>query len=144
LRYRPSYFYRQSGVIPYRVVDGEVEILLITSRRKGRWIIPKGVIELWSSASDSACKEAYEEAGIKGRPSRSPIGEYRYNKWGGVCVVQVFLLEVETMLETWPEKSTRQRQWMTIAEAARSVAEPELQRLILKVSEVDIQSRIES
>jgi 8-oxo-dGTP pyrophosphatase MutT (NUDIX family) len=141
LRYRPSYFYRQSGVIPYRAVDGEVEILLITSRRKGRWIIPKGVVEPWSSACESACKEAYEEAGIKGRVSRAPLGEYRYRKWGGVCTVQVFLLEVETMLETWPEKSTRRRQWMTISEAARSVDELELQRLILKVSEVEIQAQ---
>lgn len=141
MRYRPSYFYRQSGVIPYRVVDGEVEILLITSRRKGRWIIPKGVIEPGSSASESACKEAYEEAGIKGRASHLPLGEYRYRKWGGVCVVQVFLLEVETILETWPEKSVRRRQWMTISEAAQSVAEPELQRIILKVGEVEVQTQ---
>lgn len=115
--------------------------MLITSRRKGRWIIPKGVIELRSSASESACKEAYEEAGIKGRASRAPLGEYQYNKWGGVCTVQVLLLEVETMLETWPEKSIRRRQWMTISEAARSVEEPELQRLILKVSEAEIQEQ---
>lgn len=141
MRYRPSFFYRQSGVIPYRVVDGEIEILLITSRRKGRWGIPKGVIKLWSSASESACQEAYEEAGIRGRASLAPLGEYRYKKWGGVCVVQVFALEIETILETWPEKSRRRRQWMTIAQAAQSVEEPELQRLILKVPEAGIQTQ---
>ena len=42
---KSDYFCRQSGVIPYRVRKGNLEILLITSRRERRWIIPKGIIE---------------------------------------------------------------------------------------------------
>ncbi len=133
MRSRPWWFYQQSGVIPYRVAEGETKVLLITSRRRARWIIPKGVIDPGSTAGESASKEAYEEAGIRGSLSPAPIGEYRYEKWGGTCTVKLFLLEVETVLEAWPEASIRERRWMTVEAAAAAVEEPELQDLILKV-----------
>jgi 8-oxo-dGTP pyrophosphatase MutT (NUDIX family) len=132
----PPWFYNQSAVIPYRIVHAETEILLITSRRRKRWIIPKGVIDPGTSAGESAAKEAYEEAGIRGRLSDAAVGEYRYEKWGGICTVKVFLLEVQSVLDTWPEASTRQRQWLTATDAARLVKEPELQSLILKVPDL--------
>ena len=132
----PPWFYHQSGVIPYRIIHQELEVLLITSRRRKHWIIPKGVIDPGSNAQESAAKEAYEEAGIRGRMSDTPVGEYQYEKWGGICTVKVFLLEVETVLDEWPEASTRQRQWLTVKDAARTVKEPELQSLILKVPDL--------
>jgi 8-oxo-dGTP pyrophosphatase MutT (NUDIX family) len=133
MRSRPWWFYQQSGVIPYRVIQGETEVLLITSRRRARWIIPKGVIDPGSTAGESALKEAYEEAGIRGSLSPDPIGEYSYEKWGGTCTVKLFLLNVHTVLEAWPEASIRERRWMTVEAAAAAVEEPELQDLILKV-----------
>lgn len=139
MRSRPPWFYRQSGVIPYRVMAGQdIEVLLITSRRRSRWIIPKGVIDLGANAGDSASKEAYEEAGIRGKLSSEPVGEYQYKKWGGVCTVKVYLLEVLTVLETWPESSTRQRQWMTVEAAAESVEEADLRQLILKLPDLSL------
>lgn len=128
---KPAWFYQQSGVIPYRVVDGRFEILLITSRHRGRWIIPKGIIEPGFTPAASAQKEAREEAGIVGSVSVSPLGAYQYEKWGGTCIVQVFALEVHTLWDTWPEASVRQRQWMALDAAAHAVREPELQQLIL-------------
>jgi phosphohistidine phosphatase len=128
---KPAWFYRQSGVIPYRIADGSFEILLITSRHRGRWIIPKGIIEPGWTPTASAQKEAGEEAGILGSISAAPVGEYQYPKWGGECTVQVFALEVHTMWDTWPEAAARKRQWMTLDDAAHAVREPELQQLIL-------------
>jgi phosphohistidine phosphatase len=138
MRSRPSWFYKQSGVIPYRIVDDRVEVLLITSRRRGRWIIPKGIIDPGTTAAESAAKEAYEEAGIRGDISSAPIGTYRYEKWGGECLVEVFLLKVHTELETWPEADARQRRWMSITDAARTIEEPQLQELILAVPELKL------
>ena len=135
MRSKPAWFYQQSGVIPYRVVDGSFEILLITSRRRGRWIIPKGIVELELTAAESACKEAAEEAGVVGSVSAAPVGEYQYQKWGGECTVQVFALEVHTVSDTWPEATTRERQWMPLDDAAQAVREPELQQLILTLPE---------
>ncbi len=138
MRSKPSWFYQQSGVIPYRVADDHVEVLLITSRRRGRWIIPKGIVDPGKTAAESAAKEAYEEAGIHGDISSAPIGTYRYDKWGGECRVEVFLLKVDTELEAWPEASVRQRRWMTITDAAHAIEEPQLQELILAVPELKL------
>ena len=87
---KPKWFYDQSGVIPYRVENGQIQLMVITSRGRKRWIIPKGVIEKDLSPAESAVKEAFEEAGIRGRVSEIPLGEYQYQKWGGTCTVQVF------------------------------------------------------
>jgi 8-oxo-dGTP pyrophosphatase MutT (NUDIX family) len=129
---------KQSAVIPYQRVpapDG-LKILLITSMRRRRWVIPKGIIEPNLSPAASAVKEAYEEAGIKGDVSGAPIGRYTYSKWGGTCVVSVFLLEVRTILEVWPEAAVRQRRWLPVHAAAQAVAEPDLREMILAVPEL--------
>jgi phosphohistidine phosphatase len=135
MKYRPGWFYQQAGVIPYRVTERGCEVLLITSRR-GRWIIPKGVIDPGMTPQEAARQEAYEEAGVAGAISDEPLGEYRYHKWGGVCTVQVFALAVQTVLDTWPEASARQRRWLAPADAARAVDKPQLRPLILTVAEM--------
>jgi len=127
----PQWFYRQPGVIPCRVVNEEIEVLLITSRSGKRWIIPKGVVEPGMSPAESAAKEALEEAGVEGEISAAPSGEYEYPKWGGVCKVEVYLLKVTTIHPEWPEKYFRERRWVSAEEAARLVREPELKNLFL-------------
>lgn len=125
----PAHFYTQSAVIPYRQVQGRFEVLLITSRKKKRWVIPKGVMEPELSAADSATKEALEEAGIRGSVSASPIGNYAYDKWGGTCTVQVHTMSVHEILDEWQE-SYRDREWVSIEEAVARVREPDLKQLI--------------
>ena len=120
----------QSGVIPWRTADGRIDILLISSRAQHHWVIPKGVIELGLSPNESAAKEAYEEAGVGGAVSMEPLGIYRYPKWGGICEVQVFPMEVNTVLEDWPEKNFRQREWLDIDRAIDRVQEEELKDLL--------------
>lgn len=135
MRTRPWFFYKQSAVIPYRVTDGRLEVLLITSRSGRRWIVPKGVIDPGRTAGESATNEAFEEAGVLGQISDAPIGDYEYEKWGGTCRVQLFLLRVETVLDDWPERDARRRQWMEATEAAELVREEELKRLILSIKD---------
>ncbi len=118
----PEYYFIQSAVIPYRLNQGGIEVLLIGSRKNKRWVVPKGVKEPGLSASSSAAHEALEEAGIEGRVSSHPIGRYRYRKWGGVCEVEVFAMEVERVHEHWLE-SHRRRQWVSIEQAAQCVRE---------------------
>ncbi len=125
----PEYFYQQSAVIPIRWRNGALEVLMITSRRKKRWVIPKGVKEPELSAADSAAKEALEEAGILGKVSTQPLGSYRYEKWGGTCEVQVFAMAVDTVLTDW-EESYRDRQWLSLDEARQRVREKELKAIL--------------
>jgi len=130
MKTRPPWFYKQSGVIPYRINGTELEMLLVTSRKKGRWIIPKGIIDPGTSAIDSAVREAFEEAGVQGRAHPKILGKYRYKKWGGTCVVQVFGLEVTRVLDSWPEAQVRERKWVTKEQAVELIEEPDLQEIL--------------
>ena len=125
-----EWMFNQSGVIPIRREEGGLRILLITSRKKKHWVIPKGIVEPHLSPGESAAQEAMEEAGICGRISASPIGEYAYAKWGGTCHVKVFLMEVVEERTEWPESSFRERRWAGVEEAAELVDEDGLSRLI--------------
>ena len=127
----PKHFFNQSAVLPYRNDRGRTEVLLITSRRKKRWVIPKGVRELDMDSAASAAKEALEEAGIEGDLSAAPIGTYKYAKWGGTCSVEVFSMTVHTSYDVWPE-SYRDRYWFDPEEAAEKVDEPDLKAMILE------------
>lgn len=126
----PEHFYKQSAALPYRNDRGRLEILVVSSRRRKRWVIPKGVRELDLDAAASAAKEALEEAGIEGDVSNDSIGTYEYEKWDGTCTVEVFSMAVHTSYDTWPE-SYRDRHWLSPQEAAERVDEPELKKIIL-------------
>jgi 8-oxo-dGTP pyrophosphatase MutT (NUDIX family) len=134
LLWRPTRF--QVAALCYRKKAGQLEVLLITSRDTGRWILPKGWPKRGLDASGVAVEEAWEEAGVKGRKRRPErIGHYRYAKRlkGGVPVktdVDVFAIEVEKLLDTFPEMSERRRKWVSPAEAAEAVEEPELKELL--------------
>ena len=129
----PSCTYDQSGVIPFWVRNNEIQIMLITSRSGKRWVIPKGTIESDLSSLESAEKEAFEEAGVLGKAHPMAIGKYQYNKWGGTCTVEVFLLEVEKVLQEWPESQLRQREWLKVEGAIKRVDEKTLKKIIRRV-----------
>ena len=98
---------------------------MITTR-KGRWIVPKGIVEPGSSPAESAAQEAWEEAGVRGRIAAEPFCSFNYEKWGGTCTVKVFVLQVEDSSPTWLEQGFRQREWVTIEEAIGRVHPPGL------------------
>ena len=66
----------QFGALCYRGSDGKIQILLITSRRTKRWIIPKGWPENDMTPGESAANEAVEEAGVAGKLRERPFGVY--------------------------------------------------------------------
>ena len=120
----------QSGVIPYRIMDGKIDVMLITSSGRTRWVIPKGLIEPNMTPEDSAAKEAWEEAGLLGKVFPDLMGTYEYYKSGCAWQVDVFLLQVETVLDNWPEAYKRKRQWVSIPKAIKRVDEPELKLIM--------------
>jgi len=132
----PPWMYNQSGVIPFRLNGDDIEILLITSRSKKNWIIPKGIIDPGLTPRESAVREAYEEAGVRGRIFPEKIGEYEFGKWNGTCRVQVFPFEVTEELETWPESCFRERKWLGIEKAAKTVKRKALKTMIERVGEI--------
>jgi 8-oxo-dGTP pyrophosphatase MutT (NUDIX family) len=130
--------HRQYGAVPLRFgARDQLEVLLVTSRGTGRWVIPKGWPMRGRTPAGTARREAYEEAGVKGRLlSKKPIGSYRYFKHDeveGEILVRVFLLAVEQQKKDWPEKGERRARWFTIRAAAALVKERDLARLLRAV-----------
>lgn len=127
---------RQVAAIVHRSGAGGLEILLVTSRDTGRWIIPKGWRQKGRSRSKSALREAYEEAGIRGTVHKKALGSFVYEKWldkKGIafdCLVDVFAVEFRKQDATWPEKSERRLAWLSPGSAARRVSEPELKGIL--------------
>jgi 8-oxo-dGTP pyrophosphatase MutT (NUDIX family) len=130
---------RQYGVIPVRRSrKGDLQVLLLTSRGTGRWVIPKGWPMAKRTPAGTARREAYEEAGIKGSLlSRRPIGTYRYEKPDhaalGEIQVAIFVLSVETQEKDWPECEERRTRWFPVERAASLVKERELARLLRSI-----------
>ncbi|MBD2077504.1 NUDIX hydrolase [Phormidium sp. FACHB-592] len=124
---------RQSGVLPYRMTAGKAEVLLVTSTRRKRWIVPKGWIALGLSAADSAAKEALEEAGVSGHVVTPAIETYVDRKWGYPCEMELFLMRVETVLDDWSEAKQRKRQWLSLSEAAKRVKSKTLKHLLIRL-----------
>jgi 8-oxo-dGTP pyrophosphatase MutT (NUDIX family) len=127
----------QYAALPYRVSGRSIQVLLVTSRRTRRWIVPKGWPVEGMPASACAALEALEEAGVRGEVQKTPIGHYRYvkhhkNRASEPCKVEVYALRVTEQRKSWAEGEERERRWYTPAEAAAAVAEPLLQHLILE------------
>ena len=126
----------QVAVLPFRLRHGAPEVMLISSRETGRWVIPKGWPQKGLAPHVVAAREAYEEAGLVGNIEKRRIGTYRYAKRLSlestvVCKVSVFNLYVERELDDFPEKLVRQRCWLTPGEAADRVQERGLSKLLL-------------
>lgn len=112
------------------------EVLLITSRDTGRWILPKGWPIDGLTAPGAALQEAWEEAGVQsGAITQEPLGSYDYDKRlnGGVPVqveVKVYTVTDVQMADDYPEADARNRRWMPPSEAASLVDEPGLRQIL--------------
>ena len=129
-RKKQHWIYNQSGVIPFRFVKNRLQVLLVTTRKRNYWIIPKGVVERTLSPAESAAKEAYEEAGLVGEVGWTPVGKFKHRKWGGVCTVIVFPMEVNEVLESWPEAAFRKRRWFAFEKACSKITSQKLAKLL--------------
>jgi 8-oxo-dGTP pyrophosphatase MutT (NUDIX family) len=126
---------RQVAAIPFRLgSDGELEVLLVTSRETRRFIVPKGWPMKGKSGRKVAAIEAEQEAGVVGKVLKQPAGTYSY--WKRLerqfvrVDVTVYLLAVSEELTAWREKKSRRRAWLTTGDAAMLIDEPELATLL--------------
>jgi 8-oxo-dGTP pyrophosphatase MutT (NUDIX family) len=85
------------AALPYRFTPtAALEILLVTTRRSRRWIIPKGWPIKGLKPPKPAAREAFEEAGVRGKVAMKSVGVFNYDKLlaeNGIpvnCGVRVF------------------------------------------------------
>src|SRR3954453_9512603 len=71
---------QQMGPLPFRFDDGQLRVMLITSRETRRWVIPKGWPMRGLKPHRAAERKAYEEAGLKGHIGKASVGVYEYAK----------------------------------------------------------------
>ncbi len=103
---------------------------MITSRKTGRWIIPKGLIEPGDTALFTAMKESMEEAGVNGEIIPDIISRYSYDKWEGRCHVVVYPLKVSALQPHYEEEKERKRRWFSVEEAIRAVEKEEVKEAL--------------
>ncbi len=125
-----------------RQTESGTEVLLITSRDTGRWVIPKGWPIDGLDGAETAAQEAWEEAGVRAKTVRKePVGHYTYDKIlkdgsAQPVLTTVYHVAVADLSEDFPEADQRTRNWVSPETAATLVAEPELQSLLAKCNEI--------
>ncbi|WP_336509463.1 NUDIX hydrolase [Ruegeria lacuscaerulensis] len=129
---------QQAAALCCRTERGWPEVLLITTRRSRNWIIPKGWLIDGFTACQSARQEAWEEAGVRGKCFKQPVGRFSYQKHrskkgSALCIVDVFPLFVQSMAADFPECGQRQRKWFSPEKAASRVNIAELATLLRKI-----------
>ena len=131
-----DFTYYQSCVIPYRLKSGKLEILLIPSLRKKKWIVQKGFFEYNLSTFESAKKEAYEEAGVLGANETTELGELKFEKGGGLMIMKVYSMEVTEELDTYPEMNMRKRKWYSYENAVEKLDIPQIKTYLNKLGKI--------
>jgi 8-oxo-dGTP pyrophosphatase MutT (NUDIX family) len=129
-----STYRRQAAAIA--VHQGQV--CIITSRNRNRWVIPKGGMEPGMTCGEIALQEAWEEAGLTGVLQREPIGSYTYEKSGNRYRVTVFVMEVTSVSDDYPERHQRTRRWLAPDRALLHLEEAGLRSLVQKLIEQEV------
>lgn len=126
----------QVAALCYRQNGDTTQVLMITSRGTGRWIIPKGWPMDGKTCAEAALQEAWEEAGVeKADVDETPIGSYDYYKRRDNGTMEpvsalTYAAKVKKLSNTYPESDQRKRQWMSAQDAASVVDEPALRALL--------------
>jgi len=126
----------QVAALCYRKGGEGTEVLLITTRGTGRWMLPKGWPMDGKTAAEAAEIEAWEEAGVQpATVGETALGSFDYLKVhdeGLVepCSAKVFPIKVARVADDFPEAGQRQRRWVPIEQAVEMVQEPGLKELL--------------
>ncbi|KAE8660894.1 Nudix hydrolase 12 [Hibiscus syriacus] len=118
-----------AGCIPYRLEndaeESRISVLMISTPNRDDLVFPKGGWEDDETVHEAACREALEEAGVKGILDEDPLGVWEFrsksrqnscNLEGG-CRGYMFALEVTKELNSWAEQITYNRKWVSPEEA---------------------------
>lgn len=121
---------RQAGVLAWLPASDPVRFVLITSRRTGRWVFPKGGVDPGMTPAEAAQQEALEEAGLIGVVDPRPIGAYMVPKIRPPLIwtveVTLYPMRIDEVLDVWIEADQRARRFVTLDEARQMIDVPEL------------------
>ena len=100
---------KQYGVIPFFKDGDTYRLILVTSRNNGFWIFPKGNLISGKNKYESAEREAFEEAGIRGRLKKNRCYVIEFSRGGERVRLKLFPMKVTKIVKKWPEMKERDR-----------------------------------
>lgn len=136
-RHKPAKVERQAAALAW--LPDPLRFVLVTSRRRRRWIFPKGGIAKGFDGPATAEREAWEEAGVIGTAEADPVGCFRSRKirppkaW--TLEIDVFALAVREVRDDWPESAERIRRLVTVEEARALLRDAEMRRIAERLAE---------
>ena len=74
-----SCFEKSCGVLPYRMLNGQLEFLLVFETYSKCWSLPKGHIEAGETDVQTALRELYEETGLTANLDTSRCASIEYS-----------------------------------------------------------------
>lgn len=91
-----SVFEKSCGVLPFRVVNGKREFLLVFESFSKCWSLPKGHMEAGETEAETAQRELFEETGLTAQLDTSRSASIEYPIFGFARKQVIFFLgEVE-------------------------------------------------
>ncbi len=131
---------KSAGALIWKREHDRFEVLLVTTRKSGRWVLPKGNIHPGETVAEAARREAYEEAGALLKAEVLDFGNVRMNKREGtsgnrLVDVAVHAFEIGTLVGQWPEAQQRTRMWVRPSVGADMVDDPEIRTMLRGLEE---------
>jgi phosphohistidine phosphatase len=120
----------QAAALPFRRNGAKLQLCLIRRWDSNAWSIPKGTVDPGDTLSETALKETWEEAGLRGGLHGECVGTYRYQKWGASLTVAVYLIEVTAQADAWDESHLRERKWFALSDAIGRLSDHPVQPLL--------------
>lgn len=136
-----------AGCVPFRYrsnfsstrtdIRHMIEVLMVTTQGGPGLLFPKGGWETDETVEEAACREAFEEAGVRGE-LKGCLGTWDFKSKrqqgdcspDGLCRAYMYALIVTEELDSWPEQHARQRHWFTAAEALENCRYEWMQRVL--------------
>ena len=117
----------QAAAVCYRQNRSSVEFLLVKTS-SGKWTFPKGRLNPSMSASESAAREAWEEAGARGQIAEKHFASYIDTKRAmghdsRTREVRILTYLFEVYGTVTPEEAGRRPTWYEAREAKKRLAE---------------------
>ena len=101
-------------------------MLLVSNKRRTRWLFPKGTVKKSETPEEAAQRETEEEAGVRGR-LLAYVGATEHLEGTKVVRVDYFLVRSVEHVATQEDRDVR---WCRIGEAMESITSPGLRRLL--------------
>ena len=111
-----SCFEKSCGVLPYRIVNGQREFLLVFEAYSKCWSLPKGHMEAGETEEQTALRELYEETGLTARLDTSKTASIEYSISDFARKQVVFFLGAVTGIPRVRDGEIDKFKWVTVEE----------------------------